>query len=836
VTRIVLVLAVLLPAISFADARVEARKRFRAGMALIRDARYEEGIEQLLEAYAIKPHPNVLYNVAKAYESLGRPLDALAYYNRYLDSDPADAAEVKRAIARLEPQLPKLKEKELETPPPPSKPTEATRPAVDDAALARLSALTDRLEAALQRAEEREAAALAKSTREAARAPAAADENETALLGDEAAEVPYEETVVTASRRAQSTLESPNATTIITADEIRMSGARTLPELLRRVPGAEVMMMGVASPNVSFRGFNQRISNKVLLLIDGRPEYQDFIGITMWPAITIDLAEIERIEIIRGPGSALYGANAMLGVINVITRAPGTGAPAELAAYGGNGGIAGGSFIASGGRGVRFRASASYEQEQKWSRDFADGRPDFGSQWADSWLGYRSAHGNLVATYVFNRDFAVSVAGGVNRLYTEIYPIGILRNFNLDGLGGHVKADAKLGPVKVKFFWNTLTADAGPQYWPIGARSLATQLQSNVFDLEALFQKEFQLLGRHRISVGTSGRLKRVAWTYLGGLKQEIHFAAFLQEEWRPIAPLTLTASYRLDRHPLLNNGDPGYAHSPRVSLVWTLFESHAIRGSFATAFRVPTYLESYTDLRTPISGLNGASVLTEGDVRLRPERLLSFELGYRGESVRYGLAWDLALYQNYVNDLITLSAVSPLTADRAYDAATGSYLLGRSTFQNDPSGYIARGAELGFTWSVTSGLDVRLTGALQQIVTTGDPNVPCGPCQEAPVGKIFGGVSYRTPVGVDLSVDASFTSGTTWVEREPDSQDPTRIANLQNPLPAYLVLNARAGYRFLDDRVSVAVVGTQLGPNHQEHPFGNLVSRRVMATVTVKP
>ncbi len=61
----------------------------------------------------------------------------------------------------------------------------------------------------------------------------------------------------------------------------------------------------------------------MLLLVDGRTEYQDFLGLTLWPALPIGLEEIERIEVIRGPGSALYGANAMLGVINIITRAPG---------------------------------------------------------------------------------------------------------------------------------------------------------------------------------------------------------------------------------------------------------------------------------------------------------------------------------------------------------------------------------------------------------------------------------------------------------------------------------------------------------------------------------
>ncbi len=213
---------------------------------------------------------------------------------------------------------------------------------------------------------------------------------------------------------------------------------------------------------------------------------------------------------------------------------------------------------------------------------------------------------------------------------------------------------------------------------------------------------------------------------------------------------------------------------------------------------------------------------------------MLAFEIGWRGELARAGLEYDLALYWNVVDDLIALTAVNPVAAAEAYDLPSQSYLLGRSVFRNDPITYTARGAELGFKWSVLNGLDLRLSTAVQNIAsnTTG----VCGPCSQAPMVKVFGGIWYRTPVNLDLTFDAAYTSSTTWVEREPAAEDPTRISNISNALAGYLVINARVGFRLLNDKLTFAVIGSQLGPAHAEHPFGNQVNRRVFATISVTP
>ncbi|KFE64315.1 TonB-dependent receptor [Hyalangium minutum] len=819
---------------ALADERLEARRHFRNGMSLIAQGQFDQGIAELQEAYTIKPHPNVLYNIARAYLDAGRSVEALDWYRKYLAANPPDSDSVRATIAKLEATV---KASEAANPNAPTAPAPAPQAASPADAQA-LAALVDRLEKAIARAEAIPSGGTPGPVVPGiplvpgASVPAATGEAGAADVGA----VPYEERVVTASRRAQSSLEAPNATTVITAEDIRLSGATSLVELLRRVPGADVMELGVGSANLSLRGFNQRIANKVLVLVDGRSEYQDFLGLTLWSSLPIELEEIDRIEVIRGPGSALYGANAMLGVVNIITRAPGYG-QRQIHALVGGGNTVSGSFVSYGAASaLRYRLSVGYGQMDKWSQDFAGNRPDMALRGPSAERGYQGARGNLATEYTFKPGFDLGLSAGVHRFSTEAYPLGTLRNFYMDGLTAYGKGDASLGPVKFKAFWNHVNVDTGPQYEPIGQRSLATHVTSNVFNGEALFSKGFELGGEHLLNVGAEGRLKRVSWDYMGGTKEEFHAAAFVQDEWRPVQPLRLLASYRADRHPLLNKGSPGLAHSPRVSAILLPVEGHAFRASAASAFREPTFLESYTSLLVPAPGVPGASALTEGNRELKPERMVAFEFGYRGEAPRLGIDWDVALYQNTVKNLIALSEVQRLPAGDSFDEASNTYVVGRSFFQNESETYTSRGVELGLSLAPVDGLGIKISSALQKVTTDGEDATTCGPCSQAPQVKLFGGLTYRTRSDLEFGVDATYTSGTTWIEREPASADPTRIEFIANPLAAYTVLNARVGYEVIQDKLTVAVVGSNLAAGHTQHPFGNRIERRVYASMTVIP
>src|SRR5688572_4103832 len=133
----------------------------------------------------------------------------------------------------------------------------------------------------------------------------------------------YEETVVVSgSRTEEKLINTPVTMTVITADTIENAPTRNFAELLRSVPGLNLTQVSARDINVTTRGATGTLATGQLALLDGRSLYQDFFGFVMWDFLPVNLNEIRQVEVIRGPASAVWGANAFNGVINVITKSP----------------------------------------------------------------------------------------------------------------------------------------------------------------------------------------------------------------------------------------------------------------------------------------------------------------------------------------------------------------------------------------------------------------------------------------------------------------------------------------------------------------------------------
>ena len=334
---------------AFADARTEARRHFKLGMELLNKGQFLEGAKELELANEILPHPNVQFNIARAYAELGQLERAIEEYKKYLAGDPADRGGAARIIKLLEEKLALQRVeqgkagggKPGEDKPGDGKPGEDKpgdkpadgKPGEDKPGDKPADGKPGEDKPGDKPADGKPTDGKPTDGKPTDGKPGDGKPGTTGgrgdvsnIIGEARDEDIYRETVITASRGAQSPLDSPNSTTIITRQDIRLSGITRIPELLRRVPGMDVMQLTGGDASVSMRGFNSRLSNKLLVLINGqRPAYNDVLGSTFWETLSIDVDQIERIEVVRGPGSALYGANAFAAVVNIITIAPGEG-------------------------------------------------------------------------------------------------------------------------------------------------------------------------------------------------------------------------------------------------------------------------------------------------------------------------------------------------------------------------------------------------------------------------------------------------------------------------------------------------------------------------------
>jgi iron complex outermembrane receptor protein len=822
-----------------ADPKDDARRHFAAALQAAQQGDYHTALERFQAAQAAYPHPVTLYNIARSYQDLGDLDQALVNYRLVRAADPSRAKDLDPVIAVLEARL--AQDAGPTVPAPPSR-ASGTGVATDRdlAELQRIAAELEALSTSLK------ARAEAGPVDGAASAPThddAAPPDEPAPDGD-FLEAAYERVVVTASRVGQAPLDAPSSVSVLTAEDIRLSGALNLPDLLRRVPGMDVMSMATGHSDVSIRGFNRELNNKVLVLIDGRSTYFDFIGTSFFATFPIALEEIDRIEIIRGPGSSTYGANAVTGVINIITRTPGEGDQVAVLDYG-TPGLARGSAVATGRVGATaYRLSAGFDQHGRWAKQAdvldADGnvrdaqplRPFF----LDQDTGQRSVRMNGRLDRTLSDDVTVSLSGGMSRGDYEFYNIGTLSNYG-NALDHHyLRGDVFWKNVHLRSFWNANAGRAGPWTQYEGTpQDLNARYDNDVVDLELEVPTTFTTGAvEHVLNVGGGYRYKRIAFDYLaGGIGQpyvEHHFKAFVNEQ-ATIERLSIVGSMRLDRHPLI---PIDRTLSPRGAVIYRVAASTSIRASAGTAFRAPTAIESYMEIALP-TPVDGVYILDFGNQDLSPERITTFELGLHDQS-SYVHQADVALYLNQVSDLIYLSDVE--RAFNVYDPRYNGIAAGRTGWVNLEPQYTSVGVEVDGELYPVDGIDLFTNVAVQQTTERSEGDAVVDGSTSAV--KVNGGASWRTPWRTDLSLMGHFLSAQTWRLRtfDPDS---LQVVPVDGPIDARFLLSARLAVRpFPDESLELAgnawnVLSLITGEGLREHPDGQPVLGRLYASAAYR-
>ena len=556
IVRGALVVALLvLPVTVAADARTEARRHFRRGMELVVEGNVDGGVAELELAYEILPHPNVLYNIARAYAENGRYDDALEYFERYLASDPPDREEVRQVLAAIEQRIAArdaLVQQQTGT-------TTNTNTSVSETTGTGISASRDEIQALrdaatqiatlaevsqsdtlrqradrlMELANALERGTTAPTTGETGTGTTETTTGETTTAEGEALAIgtaggaTYEEEVVTSSRFAQSPLDAPSSTTIITRQDIRLSGITHLGELLRRVAGVQVMTTSPGDTNVAIRGFNRMVAPRVVMLINGRSTYFDALGAVFWGQQPIDVEDVERVEIIRGPASALYGANSFSGIVNIITRTPGEEPGTEVAVGYGNGDTARAHVSTTGRNGnFSYRFNTGYLQTDRYSIPFsATERQDLSYPVSSPDIGNQVVNVRGDLRYRISENARLSVEGGmVYSAQLSLFGTASITDIYASGPNSYVMVGAQSRNVNARVFWNRYSYDVVQADQVVRPFSI----DGDTLDAEIDFAPEFDTGSvHHNLHVGGGYRLKSIDWTLLDAQQTQNHFAFF---------------------------------------------------------------------------------------------------------------------------------------------------------------------------------------------------------------------------------------------------------------------------------------------------------------------
>lgn len=431
--------------------------------------------------------------------------------------------------------------------------------------------------------------------------------------------------VTSISKRPEPLSDAAASVYVITAEDIRRSGATSLPEALRLAPNLEVARLNAASYTVTARGFNSPESaNKLQVMIDGRSVYSPVASTVFWEAVNVPLSEIERIEVVSGPGGTLWGANAVNGVVNVITRSAGAsqGGFAEAGAGSGerNGTLRYGVKTGDGQMALRGyltgfdRRSSHAVTPGDRSTDAFDG----------SQAGFRmdGAAAGGAASY--------TLQGDLYRNHTDWLDT-TLHGGNLLGRWTH-KLDGG-SSVQLQVYYDQQNRD-----YLVATDRLQT------FDVQA--QHNVALGTRHQLVWGAQYRVWRSSFRSLVafGFPDEdttISLGSLFAQDEVTLAPkLKLTVGMKAE-----HNSYSGFDLLPNLRLAWRLSDAHMLWTAISRSVRTPSRVDRE---------LSGAGILAPSP-DFRSERLTAYEIGYRGQPTAKSRV-DLSAFYNVYDDLRTTS------------------------------------------------------------------------------------------------------------------------------------------------------------------------------------
>jgi iron complex outermembrane recepter protein len=466
--------------------------------------------------------------------------------------------------------------------------------------------------------------------------------------------------VTSVSKTKETLSHTAAAVFVISPEDITRSGATNIPDLLRMVPGVDVAQINANTWAVSVRGFNARFSNELLVMVDGRPVYTETFGGVFWDVLDLPMEDIERIEVIRGPGGSIWGANAVNGVINIITKKASETLGGLVVTGGGNTdqGFGTTQYGGRAGEQTDYRVYTKYSNQDHFPSPAGQ---DGGDGWHLLQGGFRTD--SVVSskdTLTFQGDIYTGREGQPTVEFpsvtaTAAQNIEVLANLS----GGFVQGD-----------WDhRSSADSDTSLQVSWERyKLNDILREHRDTLDIDFQNHYSGWTRQNIVWGLTYRYSMTDSD--GGLSVSLVparlatqlFGSFIQDEITIVPDkLYLTVGAKLE-----HNYYTGFGFMPSARVAWVPTQHHTLWAAVSKAERTPTSID--TSIRSDLSGFTGAGgvpVLVEliGNPHFKNEGLIAYEAGYR-TTVLKQLSIDFTAYFNDYNNLETTEPAAPFFAN----------------------------------------------------------------------------------------------------------------------------------------------------------------------------
>jgi iron complex outermembrane receptor protein len=501
--------------------------------------------------------------------------------------------------------------------------------------------------------------------------------------------------VTSVARHGERLSDTAAAVFVISREDIERSGATSIPEALRIVPGLEVASIDGTIWAISARGFNGRWANKMLVMIDGRTVYNPVFSGTYWNVQDTLLEDVDRIEVIRGPGGTLWGANAVNGVINIITR----NAIETL----------GTMVSAGGGTTERAFASARYGGAvgddvhfRVFAKSFDRGANRSGSLPAqDAWSGQRAGfRADWIATkkdsvalegevYQGSADETIAFASAVDPLRGPFVAI-------IEDRGG----DAVVRWTETQSTRSETTLQAYIDY----ASHPSPLMLERRRDFDVDFQHQLSLWARHSIVWGVGYRRNEVRTgspleiaSLTPSIVHDDLVSGFVQDEVRLPHDVRLTIGSKVQ-----HDAFSGYQPQPTIRALWRPSERQAVWAAATSAVRTPSWIELMGTVNVQrFRGPDGQPglVVVQGNPALKPEREMSYEAGYRWLA-RDGQSIDVATFYSRFKGIIDNQPAPPYRDSRGHLAIP-------MPFANQGVGQ-SEGVEISADDRVTDRIDLR--------------------------------------------------------------------------------------------------------------------------------